>query len=176
MHVHCPECPAMIGADPNKMRLGKLGASLALRSCSALIAARRCCSASSALRFSSACCAALGWRSCLISCLHHFAVGFRLGRLTPFLQLKLSPLHALLYNMSNEHVAAHANEEQRSDVPPHPPTPAPAIGQLQPCRRAPRVIFRSALRHRDRNELAAPRWLGGAQAASGSRAAYSPWG
>src|SRR6516162_3348146 len=51
----------------------------------------------------------------LISCLHHFAVGFRLGRLTPFLQLKLSPLHALLYNMSNEHVAAHANEEQRSD-------------------------------------------------------------
>jgi hypothetical protein len=30
-HVHCPECLAMIGADPNKMRLGKLGACLAFR-------------------------------------------------------------------------------------------------------------------------------------------------
>ena len=48
---------------------------------------------------------------CLITCFHHFAVGFCLGRLTPFLQLKFSPFHALLYNMSNEHVAAQAKEE-----------------------------------------------------------------
>jgi len=32
--------------------------------------------------------------------LHHFAVGLYLGRLTLFLQLKLSPLHASFYKMS----------------------------------------------------------------------------
>ena len=29
MHGHCPERPAMVGAEPNKMRLGKLGTCLA---------------------------------------------------------------------------------------------------------------------------------------------------
>src|SRR6516165_782771 len=31
MHGHCPECPAVVGAEPNKMRLGKLGTCLAFR-------------------------------------------------------------------------------------------------------------------------------------------------